>query len=277
MVEQKVDLNNAVLVPMSGRETEIHEGHIQLINYAKKFGDPIVIVDQGFKKWVRYLASRDFKTKPDLEENVTAEVASIEKQGVKVFVNKPPAVNSRVMNNIHRSSVGLAQIYEKELMFKRYFRLAVATLVGRTLAKRRWQIVRNPPISVRGPEVLSFFQKSVSKLMGGSEVEIMPTIVKDPATKIRMQGSMAGIPKTMREHIVKFRDVVDNAKSHYEIGRNIKLEKELRLSYKQEPWRVGSIGVWEGGMIKGRLEVTTFVVANDSGGSILLEEVDYYA
>jgi hypothetical protein len=92
-----------------------------------------------------------------------------------------------------------------------------------------------------------------------------------------MQGSMTGISKAMRKYVVKFKDVVDDAKPYYEIGRNTKLEKELRLSYKQEPWRVGSIGVWEGGMVKGRLEVTTFVVPNDSGGSILLEEVDYYA
>lgn len=267
-----------VYVPLAGKSIRIHKGHRELIEYAKSLGDVTVVLIPRFRNQVAHLLDN---ITIEYDEDLTEQINSIKELGVKVKLREFLTIDSETRTRLLPEAQEFVELYKDELLLERFYRRAISTLMT-ILVKSEIEENRKISTSIYGPEVINFFFKSVGKLLGNSEYFIFPKVVKHTKTRIRYQGVYNKVPSEIRESVLELRDVIDSAKPYYKIGSNVSLINELNISYKDKVWEVYDIGVFEGGMVDGRLETTSFRFPlpdkpGTKGNSILIEEIDYYA
>jgi len=265
---------------MAGKNAKIHMGHRELIEYAKSLGDVTIVLTPKFRSQVAYLLD---DITMGYDEDLTEQINSIKELGVKVevkeFLKIDPETHTRT--RLLLKAQAMVELFKDELLLERFYRKAVYAVMAYLV---RWETgkTRGPGTTIYGPEVVNFFFKSVGKLLGKSDRLIFSKVVKHTETKVRYQGAYDIVPSGIRDSVLELRDVIDSAKSHYKVGSNISLVNELNISYKEKVWDVYDIGVFEGGIVDGRLETTSFRFPlpdkpGTKGSSVLIEEIDYYA
>ncbi len=267
-----------VYVPMAGKNAKIHMGHRELIEHAKSLGDVTIVLMPKFRSQVAHLLNN---ITIEYDEDLTEQINSIKELGVKVEVKEFLTIDSETRTRLLSKAQALVELYKDELLLERFYSKAVYTVMS-TLVKSEIGKTREIDTTVFGPEVINFFFKSVGKLLGKSGYFIFSKVVKHTKTKVRYQGAYDLVPSEIRNSVLELRDVIDSAKSHYKVGPNVGLVNELNISYKNKVWDVCDIGVFEGGIVDGRLETISFRFplpdkSGTKGSSILIEEIDYYA
>jgi len=264
-------------IPIEGKNFKIHKGHRELIEYAKLLGDVIVVLVPKFRDQVARLIDN---VTIEYDEDLTEQINSIKELGVEVIVKEVLKIDLEIRSRLLPKAQSLVELYRDELLLERFYRRAVYGVMA-ALVRLEVGKTQKFDTTIYGAEVINFFFKSVGKLLGKSGYLIFPEIVKHDETRIRYQGVYNKVPSEMINSVLELRDVIDSAKPYYEVGSNVSLVNELNTSYKENVWKVHDIGVFEGGMIDGRLETTSFVFPlpdepGAKGSSIIMEEIDYH-
>lgn len=265
-------MSDKVLVSIAGKEGPVHPGHIELINYAKSFGDVTIRIAPKFRSWSSYVLTG---RRDEESEDLTEMINSIESLGVSVLVADLPVVDEEARKATLEDAAKWVDLYKNTLVFERYRSLALTSLAGaylREISINTYQKV------VRGPDVISFFLKSVFQLLGASKERIiMPTMVKDP-NAIRYQSTTERLPVKFQSVLLELKTIMDDVRPAMRRGRNNKLVDDLnREVCKDKEWSVFEAAVFEGGVIEGKIEVLAFSFPTDNkGGHLIIEEVDYH-
>jgi len=264
-----------ILIPIGGHSF-VTDAHAELIRYAKTLGDPLVYLIRDFREWSTWVRGGQRRKPTNIV--TTEQVEGFKQLGAEVVEQEPAYVDEDVRLRLLAEAEALVNIYADQLIISRYKILATSFLL------RRWaRLESNPGFShynidaiLNGPDILGFFRKSVGKLLGGVPYVIMPKIIKDSVVKIRAQFTMSLLPPDYYEATLELRSVFEDTKPKFKVGNNTALVQEVNNSYKDRIWKVCEIAVFEGGMIDGRIDMMSWLFPNNKGGSLVIEDLDYY-
>lgn len=269
-----------VIIPIADHVSGLHKGHLQVIDFANEFpGTKVVRVIKDAKRWRQHLLTGTPFTAPrpvsskmrtDLNKKMYANPDKVETSWEEVNVQSVPEIQRVVM---YKKANALISLYEDVLLLDEYKRRAMILLMG-LLSFSHVTIDRND-IFVRGPDLVSFFQNSVRKLIGAPEVKIYPHIIKSEETKIREQGSLDDVPTYYDSYVKRLGSMIAGAAPYFRPGRNSKLVVELNEAYISKPWSIRGIAVYEGGMVQGRLE-NVLISFPSNNGTVIIEDTNYY-
>lgn len=227
------------LVPMTIKSSAIHAGHIAVIEYAKSIANEVEASIIDLPGLGHYMIDGIL---PEVV-NVDKQVESIKKLQVNILVREILVLSEEERIRLATMFTNFVKLYNDVLILDRYIKMAELILISGQLKiffEDNWT---KSDVIIRGPEISSFFLKSASKLLKWSNnIVILPSMIKDFATKIRCQSMIEKCPKEFLKQIPNFRKVVDDAKKFYKIGRNNDLEKELNYSYVDKKWNIHEIG-----------------------------------
>jgi hypothetical protein len=260
-----------VIIPIADHVSGLHNGHLQVINFAKEFpGNPIIKVIKDARNWRQHLTHGGPFIPQPVSPKMYKDINKINVPMEEVNVQPIPEPQRAAM---YKKASALVSLYNDALLLDEYKWRATVLLMG--LFAFTHSTISRSDVYVRGPELVSFFQNSVRKLIGGPEVKIYSKIIKNKENKIKEQGSLDYLPSFCNAHINRLRSVIDGAKPYFKPGKNHDLIAELNSAYSSKPWNIKAVAVYEGGMVPGRLEMVLFEFLTDRGTSIV-EEVDYY-
>jgi hypothetical protein len=267
-----------IIVPIDGVPYPIHDGHKALIKYAQEFGDTKVLLSLDTLGTNNYiLTGRDAKP-----ENISIRVKSIKDLGVPcvtVFVGNK---GRNTTYNIDRDKLLLKtntmmEEYSKSLILPIYIS-AVTGLLYRCLWKKEAVYKRyDVAMSVRGPDIPSLFYASICEGLGRPPCKIYPKVVKNEKYGIQEQTLLTKLPTNYLPSLERLRMVSGGIRKRCQVGLNSELVEEVNNAYVNVPWRIRNIVVYEGGFVKGRMEIIHYEFRLEDSGSIIIEDSEYYA
>lgn len=259
-----------VVVPIQAKETPIHDGHREVIEFAKQFGDVTVRITPPMSDTCTYLLEGRV-IKKDIDTSLLLD--SIQKLGIKHRLPKDVEWGNRERwrQSWLKKATNLIELYKDSLILDRYIKQATALTVA---AYMKSGGKPEEDVTVMGPEIAHFFLKNIGKLFNSAPLEIYPRIIKDKNTKLKAQGALSHIAPTIAEELYQ---MVKGAQEYYKVGSNKELVKELQAAYKgrKEFWTLEDITVFEGKFYGGRIEITGFRLPIENG-IWLIEEVEYF-
>jgi len=259
-----------VIVPIANHSEGLHAGHQALLDFAKTFpGTYVVKVVGRPRDWLNHL-TLGLGFAP--EKKSQKMVQDIIDKGFIVEDQNAFKIDESWRAPMAQKAAAFVSLYKDFLLTDDYIQRATAIVMG-AMAFQHSTVSRND-IIIKGPDIASFFQKSVSKLGNSVDIEIFPKVIKSSITKIREQSSFNKIPSMYNNFINRIRYMLDGAKDRYKIGKNDKLVQELNDAYVLNTCKIKDILVFEGGLVPGRLEVAQFTFPTDEG-IIVIEEIDY--
>lgn len=262
-----------ISVPISGKRGPIHEGHVELIKYAQSFGDVTVRIISKLQVVTSHILEGSIT---EQDEDFTEMINSIEALGVKAEVFEHPLVPDEERAQLLPIVKEWIEFYRPSLICERYCAFATVALFNLLRRVQPGEVVAKFDKDIRGPEVLSFFMRSVSKLFGRKERVIMPTMVKDSSLGIRHQSSITNLPQKFRPELSNLKSIVADFKPKMRKGKNLKIVEQINDSLKDKEWKVFEAIVFERGIMEGRLEMMSFSFPGEQGGTMLVEEIDYH-
>jgi len=269
-----------VTSPMGLHLEGLHDGHRAVLEYAKQFGDRIVVpIVPQIQHWYTYLSTGRYLinkkySKKELEA-FRNEIKEIRALGAfpRPFHLNPVPEEKRQEWQVQAEEV--IKDFENQILTPAHRQIAIAVTAGvmRDLAHPKSGSVK---YTVRGPEFHNFVLKYVKeKIHSHVEVKIYPNIIKDPVTHIRMQGSQFRIDSGYVYQSRALGSVVGGIRPYFKVGLNPKIVSDVNGSYG-DIWKLKDIIVLEGGIIPGRLEIVQFVFPKQGGGSIIIDDVKYH-
>ena len=259
-----------VIVPIGNHSEGLHMGHTAVLDFAKTFpGTHVVKVGGRRNMWSTYLTTgTEFvpeKTSSKLVQDIVDKDFLIEDQSI-FHVTESWRVP------MLRRATAFVSLYKDFLLTEENVQSAIAIVMGASAFQHSTRD-RND-IIVKGPDVASFFQKSVNKLGNSVDIEIFPKIIKNSTTRIKEQSSFNKILPHYHQFVNRIRYMLDGAKDRYKIGKNDKLVQELNDAYALRAWKIKNILIFEGGFVPGHLEIAQFEFPATEG-TIMIEEIDY--
>jgi len=274
---------DAILVGIQAKNTPIHQGHIELIEFAHTLGRVVVQINMNSLEYIGFLATGEKRT--SVKEDIGLEVASIGEVGVSDIVLKRHEVDSiseseredrkaradrvlQVLKNVYISDTRMNQC---RIRFMQYHD-----------SMKRIPRGQLPKIAVLGPELENFFVKAALKHIASlghpvvDQIVIFPKVVKDEYG-LRFRTSY---PKVIgADEIDLLRTLppkVDQLRKDFHIGTNPEVViRENALLPKDSKWRYWEIIIYEGEFFgNGRLESVTFGLQIENGIH-LIEEISY--
>lgn len=266
-----------IIVPIDGTPYPIHNGHKAVIKYAQEFGDTSVLLPLDVRGTNNYILNGT-DAKP---ENISIRIKSIKNLGVKcitVFVGNK---GRDIVHNINRDKLLLRantmmEEYSKSLILPIYISM-VTGLLYRYLWKKEATYKRlDATMSVRGPDIPSLFYASICEGLGRPPCKIYPKVIKNEKYGIQEQTSLMRLPANYSPYLARLKMVSDGIREKCQVGLNSELVTEVNNAYISVPWKIKDIIVYEGGFVKGRIEVIHYEFTfKDSPGSIIIEDSEY--
>lgn len=258
-----------VVVPIQAKETPIHDGHKEVIEFAKQFGDVTVRIIPPMSDTCTYLLEGRVIKK---EIDTSLLVESLQRLGIKHTFPKDTEweTRERWRQSWLKKATNLVALYRDSLILDRYIKQATALTIA---AYMKSGGKPEEDVTVMGPEIAHFFLKNIGKLFNSAPLEIYPKIIKDKNTKLKAQGALSHMAPAIIEELYQ---MVKGAQEYYKVGSNDELVKELQTAYKGRKafWVLKDITVFEGKFYGGRMEITGFEVPIENGIWII-EEVEY--
>jgi len=246
-----------IMIPMHPKSSGIHEGHKAIINYAKQFGDPVVVIYK-LKEYHKNI-------------NIKKQIQSLDDFGISSRVIEIIPINEEKKHKITSAINCIIDIYKEQLILPRNINRAKQSIIS--YYNRNLSFPKTTAM-LYGPEPIHFFLKSIAKLKGRIEYLIYPYIIK-PKNNIKYQSLASNLELTQLQLFPSIKKILNESRYLYKKGSNIKLVEELNYSYKKPKFNIEDITVFEGGIFEGRLEVVGLHF-HRKNGSTLLEEIDYF-
>lgn len=243
-----------ILVPMHPKNSKIHSGHKKIIEYAKEFGDPIVIIYNN----------KNIDT--------TNQIESLNKINIESKIIKLPPINKKIQKKIINATNFFINLYKNQLIVERHIRRARQSIIRHYLS--RTPVSKSEVFRIYGPEPGHFFIKSFLELTSRNTCVICPYMIKPP-DNIRYQTMTSKLKPSQQKFLPYIKRLLNDSKYLYKKGSNEKLVKELNSYHKKLKFQIKDITVYEGGIFEGRLEVVGISFPNKKG-SVVIEEIDYY-
>jgi hypothetical protein len=246
-----------ISIPMHPKNSGIHDGHKMIINYAKQFGNPIVVI---------------YKLKEyDKNIDITNQIQSLDDFGIPSRVIEVLPISKKKKKKISSIVNYIVNLYKDQLILPRNIDRAKQSIERFYYRKK----IFNKSTILYGPEPIHFFYKSFSELTTSNKNLICPYIIK-PENSIKYQALTFKLEPEQQEMFLSIKKLLNESKYLYKRGNNIKLVNELNDAYKKPKFNIEDITVYEGGIFEGRLEVVGLHFHREDGGSVLLEEIDYF-
>ncbi len=256
-----------ILIPTQDKPNGFHKGHEALIEFGKSMGDVTVAVHYDLVTWNKYLLNGDI-TQPDKMKSEKTE-SDIRRFRVKAKSFGLARMNERKRMVLLQKATAFLKPFEKDLLLHRYVDIVRGTIM-RTMTRSK----TTTDVILRGPEVVPFFLKYIGDRHSQPREEIFPFIIKNDISGIKLQSNLELVaPQRVRG----IKRIIRDASKFYRVGLNQKLAEELTASHEDEDFRIHDIAVYEGGFVKGRIEVTGFSIRGMDGRWVFLEDVEYYA
>lgn len=269
----KVKPHSRTIVPMNKHKTGLHDGHRKLIKLAQDVGDRVVIpMLYDTFAWYTYLLDDIVVSIPEVDN--TEQMREFEQHQVVPWVMPFYEIPLEKRLEWRRKAEGVLQQFYPYLYspFHQRYALQLTIELIRQIERSKGGV----KYAVKGPEWQSFLIKALKPLLGSPvQVIIYPKIEKDPATHIRLQGGVSYMYPTHRQELTKLNGIIAGIRPKLTIGNNAALVQEVNASYRKRPWKLESIGVFEGGIIPGRLESFRFTFPAEVKGTVVIEETNY--
>jgi hypothetical protein len=164
-----------ISVPMGSHPAGIHDGHRALIEYARSLGDEVIVPIIDVQATMKYIEKG---VVPDISSDLNAQRQDIEKCNAIPITREIGPVNRAHFEKLRESYGRLVALYGDFLILERYKKLAFLSLVSAYINPVKADLV------IRGPEIVSFFMRSVGKLLGWVDIRIFPGMIKDPGISV---------------------------------------------------------------------------------------------
>jgi len=255
-------MDKAVLI-MQDHPQGIHNGHRELIRFAKSQVDELIVgITPDYHKWIRYLVfGEPYRASKKI---LRKQVMQLKAMGIdhwymkrKFFISRPRRLLAFKM------AKEILAPHEEQLLFERYKTMATAGIMGYFLRsqKRQYDLV------IRGPEVVNFFFDHISDRTGWPRTKFLRRIVKNQGG-LKYQSSLKDVDEADQAEIKR---ISDEVKSFLKKGDNFEIINEINRSYDEKKWDMKEATIFEGGFVKGRIEVVSFKIGNKT-----IEDIDYY-
>jgi len=249
-----------ILAPMAGHIFGLHDGHRALLKWGKQFGDVHAAITPNWPKWQSYLVHGD---KNILPQDISKQTAELEKLNIPYFIREPIFLNEHRRKELKKEVESAIDAYSEFILFDRHREFLIAAIMQRLLRKIDYDLI------IRGPEAPSFILKDLRGFFGWIEMKIFPKIIKDK-NDFKCQTLLN------REEVKAFdfkilKNVKKEIRPHIKPGKNIELIRNYNDSNKNPDWKISNIGVFEGPLFGGRVEVFRFFIKR-----FWLEDCDYY-
>lgn len=261
-----------IIVPIASKNSELHKGHVYLIEKANAMGDTIIKIKPNLGAVSTYIKTGRFVDKPNKKQ-----ISSIKEQNISYTQHPFHLIDNETRKKLTKKAEGLVQIYKDQLIIPDYINRAINSIVMAWCSRQTTQ--NKIDTVLLGPEPIHFFFQSITKLLGPKEIVINDNLIKSAKTKIRYQGMYENIVENKKHFVYDIRNTINNIKDFYKVGNNEQLLQEINYSHKNKNWKIEDIVVYEGGIVgKRRLELTRFSIINNftNNNSVVLEEIDQY-
>lgn len=272
-------LDDAVTVGIQTKKYPIHQGHIDLINFAKQYGNVVVTIND--LDWLRHFIN----SHPGSREQETpsqSQLDSLKPLGVKVVHQKFSFSDEEKIELVKKANA-IIEPLKNQLILQRKIEIC------RSYCVRFLQFLsekKKPSIKylVSGPDVDYFFLKEAFKdntdtgtLRFPKNKILYPKVSKDPNTLLRYQTSSAVLTPEEIGSCKELAKIISRVREKFIKGSNISLVNNLNMDYSNKPWRIGDITVFKDGIFgESILEVIGLVILRDGIVPIaFLEEMNY--
>jgi hypothetical protein len=277
-------LKDSVIVVMQAKNVPIHRGHINLINFAKQYGNVVVLI-RDFKWFVRFcfLGIKD----TEIEEDIRQQVESLESLGIQV-VYQPliPESQAFIASNIMTDKVRIewfnsakekVKPFEDQLILQR----KINSCILLEMRINFWKVVHGETIpfssSVVGLDVDYFYAKIVCKnaFTNWPQNRIMYSSRDvDPETGFNYQTSTSSLTPEQRTSCLELREIIDGVRHRYVKGLNTELVNEINSNYPNKLWKMNDIAVLRDGIFKTSvLECLSFLFVAQDSSIIIVEDI----
>lgn len=272
-----------VIVPMQYKLDALHLGHVALINRANEMGDATLLVYPKSQDLLNYCLGTGAHTTVPHTLVTLGKEAVARKVKIEIIEFPPMPIERRV--TLFTSATKFVENCGLDLPKSVCGQCAMALVHVLYPVYIRGHKERDPYIpysAVRGPDISAFFVNKYRNLFSQSYnlgIEIIPSIIKDPAYGIKAQDSFNLLTPYQQEAAKRLRYMIGGLRPRMKLGDNVDLVKEIMLSYPHRPWKLVSATLLEGGIVPGRLEIYRFYMLDQKpyGRKVNIEEVFYNA
>jgi hypothetical protein len=251
----------------------LHNGHRELFNYGKSFGEVSVTVYRDLPTIWKYFSSGEKKV-PKEDIDLSKLLSDLDELDIKYeckSLSHLPTLHEEDRARYYQEGLNLA-IQNRDILLSRRYDDIIAR---RYVVSKLIHYLQNVDI-LCGPEIPYFFRRAfTNNFEGKGQIYIMPKMVQDPEIGIRYQ-MYKDIAVAKYSDIGRIKYMIDGARPFFKPGRNDKLVTELQEAYPTRSWTLKDIVVYEGDFVDGRLEVVSVTVPNPTGsGTLGLDSMIY--
>jgi len=254
-INQKV-LDNSVVIVMQTKNAPIHTGHKNLINFAKQYGNVVVLIRN-----LRWFTRFCFTGEKSLQEvfDISSQVESLEALGVQIVyqdLNADLNLNAMMTEEVRTEWLASARKkvkpFENQLILERKINLCVLQEIRVNIWRTLYGDTLPFAFSVVGPDVDYFYAKAACDgafTNWPANKILYPNRETDPETGFTYQTLLLNALTYEQKTIcLELRQILDSVKYRFVKGLNTDLVNELNAQYSGARWRMKDIAILTDGI-----------------------------
>lgn len=255
-IEQNI-INNSVRVVMQAKNVPIHQGHINLINFAKQYGNVVVII-RDFK-WLMTFCLYGMPESQVIPELMNVQLESLKPLGVNIIYQGEQQLKSEVLKNMTNevqvewlnSAKEKVKPFEDQLILQRKINLCII----QEMRIKIWNSIYGTKIpfsySVTGLDVDYFYSKvaclGIFTNWPNNRI-LYPYRDIDPETGFNYQYANSILTLEQKKSCLELREIIEGVKHSYVKGLNTELVDEINSKYPNKLWKMNDIAVLRDGI-----------------------------
>jgi len=245
--------DDAVILPMAAKKVAIHQGHVEIINYAKQFGRVLIVL---------ILNPNETYQPGDLRPMYQ----SLSPLGIEEVVLRKPNWDNDDLKNTKEEFKDLKYDFLSGDKLETYHKYLAAQ-------RYRWGVKMKT--MVMGPDIENFLTKVALKSKKYEDrLTIFPKIVKDKYW-LRIRTTPLNISEEQYVILKTLPSETDRIRFKFHVGDNADVVHWGNRHYKNVKWRYKTIQVFEGEPWGGRFEYIVYEFDNPDGGTRVVDEANY--
>lgn len=252
-IEQNI-INNSVRVVMQAKNVPIHQGHINLINFAKQYGNVVVII-RDFKWLITFCLLGAKNTM--IEENISEQVKSLEEIDVPIVYHRLDldTLQNSITNEVRIGWLNSAKEKVKPFKDQLILKRKINSCIIQEMRIKMWSLFYGTEVpfsySVTGLDVDYFYSKvaclGIFTNWPNNRI-LYPYRDIDPETGFNYQYANSILTLEQKNSCLELREIIEGVKHRYVKGLNTELVDEINSKYPNKLWKMNDIAVLRDGI-----------------------------